>query len=160
MDGTWHFYTDDYRFTALLNDPSPVVETGCVTAVEPNFSIHQQTPVAVGLFRIYQKRWIARYWQSKGIRIFVDLNVAPKFLDLNLLGVPEGWRAYATRGYNAKVGHTIEEHEAACQRAGTESVLFVVYGGGEDVQQLCADRGFIWIPEHYDRVKLNGQGIR
>lgn len=159
MRGTWHFYTDDYRFTALFNDPSPVVETGCVAAVEPNVSITQQMPTAVALFRLYQKRWIARYWQSHDIDIIVDLNVAPKFTTINLLGVPRGWRAYATRGYNRRVEHTQNEYDTAVQHAETGNILFAVFGGGSIVQQACIDNGWTWIPEHWDRVELNGKNL-
>src|SRR3990172_695710 len=73
MPGTWGFYTEDYRFTALWSDPRPVVRSGCKVAIEPNFSCFEDMPLAVGLWRIYQKRWLARYWQIKGIRIVADL---------------------------------------------------------------------------------------
>lgn len=39
---------------------------------------------------IYKKRFLARAMQEKGIGVFVDLNVAPKFYKLNLMGVPKG----------------------------------------------------------------------
>jgi hypothetical protein len=153
MCGTWHFYVDDRRFRALWDDPSPVVNSACRTVVEPNFSCHDQLPVAVGLYWIYQKRWLARYWQSKGIRVLVDLNVSEKFHRLNMLGVPVGWRAYATRGYADLTDLTVREWELACQRARTDDLLFLVYGGGKKVQQLCRDRGWIRIPERADVVK-------
>lgn len=98
MRGTWHFYTDDYRFEALWTDPSGVVNSECNAAVEPNFSTSEQMPEVVGWYQIYRKRWLARYWQSHGIPVFVDLNVAPRFYYANLLGVPRGWRSWMTRG--------------------------------------------------------------
>lgn len=153
MNGTYHFYTDDYRFRALLQDPSPVVATGCITAVEINCTLTDQMPVAVGLYRIYQKRWVSRYWQEQGLRILVDLNVPPKFRQYNLLGVPRGWRAFATRGYTNRMSEILDEHELACSWADTEDLLFVVYGGGRQVQQLAYDRGWVWIPERADVVR-------
>jgi len=153
MSGTWHFYVDDARFKALWRNPRPVVTSACRAAVEPNFSCSDQMAVAVGLYRVYQKRWLARYWQSKGIRILVDLNVGEKFHCLNMLGVPTGWRAYATRGYSGLPGSTVREWELACERARTEDILFMVYGGGTEVQQHCMARGWVWIPERADVVK-------
>lgn len=158
IKGTWHFYTDDDRYIELWVDPSPVPNTGCVNCVEPNFSVYDQMPRAVGLYRIYQKRWIARYWQSLGIRVFVDLNVSAPFADLNLLGVPEGWRAYATRGYTDQLGALDREHGLAVERAGSDDVLFLVYGGGKAVIDLCGRRGWVHIEEHMDRVRAERSG--
>jgi hypothetical protein len=154
MRGTWHFYVDDDRFKQLWKDPTRVVKSGCVSAVEPNFSCNDHMPVAVGLYRIHQKRWLARYWQSKGIRILADLNVGEKFLALNMLGIPTGWRAYATRGYTDHTESTMREWEIACERAQTDDILFLVYGGGRRVHRLCKDRAWIWIPERADAVKF------
>ena len=151
--GTWHFYTTDDRFNALWDDPSPVVNSGPVNIVEPNFSCWLDMPRAFGLFQIYRKRWLARYWQSKGIRVFVDLNVAPPFYDLNLLGVPHGWRAYATRGYTDRLDYIDQEHAQACERAGGSDVLFLVCGGGKAVKARCQERGWVWVAEDMDRAK-------
>jgi len=157
MDGTWVFYCDDYRFEALWKDPSTVVNTQCVNAVEPNFTVGPQTPRAVALWQIYRKRYIARWWQSCGVRVLVDMNVDfSTFGDIALLGVPEGWKAYATRGYTERRDYTILEYEAACEHAGTDSILFLLYGGGKKCQELAQERGWIWIPEHMD-VKRGGK---
>lgn len=153
MNGTWAFYTDDYRFEALWDDPAPVVNTRCANAVEPNFTTGRQMPPAVALWSIYRKRWIARWWQVCGIRIFVDMNVSKRFYDLNFLGVPKGWKAYATRGYSDQLDATLEEYALACQHADSESITFVVYGGGRATQELCQQRGLIWIDETMNRKK-------
>lgn len=151
--GTYHFYTEDSRFDALSDDPTPVINSGCVNAVEPNFSCYDQMARAVVLHQVYRKRWLARYWQSKGVRIFVDLNVAVPHYDLNMLGVPQGWRAYATRGYTDRQEQTVQEWQLACERAGTEDILFLVYGGGKAVKQLAGERGWVWVVEDMSRAK-------
>jgi len=153
MSGTWHFYTEDYRYEALWRDPSPVANTRCLNVVEPNYSCYDQMARAFALFQIYRKRWLARWWQSLGIRVFVDLNVAERFYDLNLLGVPKGWSAWATRGYTERVNLTEREYQIACDHAGTTSILFVVYGGGKAVKQLCMDRGWLWFDEQQQDAK-------
>lgn len=137
MKGTWHFYVDDYRFSALWGKADMVPETNCVSAVEVNYTISDQMPFPVALYRIYQKRWLARYWQSKGIRIIVDLNVARPYKLLNMLGVPQGWKTFATRGYNERLDDLEMELEIAQEIAGTDNITFLVYGGGQAVREFC-----------------------
>ena len=151
--GTYHFYTEDYRFEAIWNQPGQLVAAGCVNAVEPNFSVYDQVPRAVALWATFRKRWLARYWQSQGVRIFVDLNVARPYDDLNLLGVPKGWKAYATRGYESRLHMTDEELSIARAHAGTDSVLFLVYGGSAKVRDWCNANGAVWVAEDMDRAK-------
>lgn len=150
MPGTYLFYTEDYRFENLWKNPNHIFASGCLNAVEPNFSCYNETPFPVALHQIYRKRWIARYWQEAGINIFVDLNVHPKFAEINLLGVPKGWKAYATRGYNETVEFTEKEYDLACNHAGTDEILFVVYGGGKEVKKLCQSYPFVHICEEME----------
>jgi len=153
MHGTYHFYTDDYRFNALWSDPSPVIKSGCVAICEPDFSTGDQMPEAVAYYQIYRKRWLARYWQTQGIHVWVNLNVAFPWLEQNLLGVPFGWRAYMTRGCSERLDLTAEEHDLACRHARTDEILFVVYGGGQPVREWCRSQGVIWIRETADARK-------
>lgn len=152
--GTWHFYIDDYRFTALWKKPGVLTATKCIAAVEVNYSLAENLPYPVALYKIYQKRWLSRYWQSQGIRIIVDLNVSRPFLKLNLLGIPDGWKTYATHGYNDKLDDLEAELQAAIKKAGTDNITFVVYGGGQAVKDYCSDNPIIThITEHRDQVK-------
>lgn len=151
--GMWHFYTEDYRFDALWADPSPVVNSGCAAVVEANFSAYSNMPRAVALWAIYRKRWLARWWQMQGVRVFVDLNVAENHYEDNLLGVPSGWTAYATRGYESRWELTEREFALACGRAGTEQIQFLVYGGGKVVRDRCKGRGWMHIAEQRDVAK-------
>lgn len=159
MNGTWVFYTDDNRFNSLWAAPETVVNTRCVNAVEPNFTTTPQTPYAIGLYEIYRKRWIARYWQSHGIRIFVDMNVASRFYEANLLGVPKGWKAYATRGYTRSLDDLQTEVDLARAHAGTHDILFLVYGGGDKVREYAQSNGLIHIPEAMLFTKWSGGGL-
>jgi hypothetical protein len=148
MRGTWLFYTGDERYTALNKDPRPVIRTGCAAAAEPNFSSYEQMSVAEGVYRIFQKRWIGRFWQKKGgINLLVDMNVSPKFYAQNLLGVPPGWKAYCTRGYQDRLEYTQKEYEMAVERAGTDEITFLVYGGGQKVKEACQANGWTWQQE-------------
>lgn len=153
MPGTYHFYVSDDRFEALWKDPMPVVLSGCHAAVEPNFTISLESPRAYVLWCVYRKRWIARYWQTEGVRVFVDLNVPAEYADLTFLGVPKEWRAYVTRGYTERMEATVNEWRAACEHHGDDDILFTVYGGGRAVKEMCGERGWGWIAEERDRVR-------
>ena len=149
MPGTWCFYTADRRFASIWKNPRHVLESGAVAIVEPNFSTHPQMPRARVLWDVFKKRWLARYWQTQGLRVFVDVNVGEEVRDLNFLGVPKGWRAFATRSHSK--GQWIEaEWEAAADHSGREDLVFLVYGGGAEVKSLCAKRGWHWCPEEAD----------
>lgn len=166
MFGTWGFYVDDYRFQALWKDPTPLVNSGCNNTFEANFSVHDQLPRAVGLYHIYRKRWLSRFWQEFGsIRIFVDLNVGLLFKEDNMLGVPKGWTAYCTRGYADQVDAIDDQYETACKWAGEEKVndiLFVVYGGGKNIKEHCLGKPILWLPDQLDHYKksVNTEGVQ
>lgn len=135
--GSMHFYTDDYRYTALYDHPEQILRANPRNIVEPNYSLYNDMPVAFGLQRIYKKRWIARAMQERGIRILVDLNVANHFYKLNMLGVPMGWSAFATRGYSDRLNNLAYEYEIACNWAMGKEPLFVIYGGGQECRRFA-----------------------
>jgi hypothetical protein len=145
--GTYHFYTDDYRFNDLWRDPTKLVNSGIPTIIEPNFSAFGNMPFYEAVNRIGRKRWLARYWQSKGIRVIVDLNVPPVWDNISLLGVPRGWQWYATRGYNQELDSTIEQYERCKIHAEGKTVTFIVYGGGKVMERTSRKYGWLWIPE-------------
>ena len=154
MNGTYHFYVDDYRFEALWLDPSPIVNSGCVNVVEPNYSTNVQMPRAVVLWFTYRKRWLARWWQSRGVRIFVDLDVNPLLTDLNLMGVPRGWKSYAcymrqSDHYDEELDHFLDVAKA---HRGGDDVLLLVVGGNQTVQEMCKTRPqCVWVPSFDQR---------
>jgi uncharacterized protein DUF4417 len=135
--GTWTFYVDDYRFRAVLDEPAAVADTGAAAAVEPNISVFDDTPLALALAGVYRKRWCARYWQSRGLGVFVDLNLPERLLDRPewALGVPPGWRAFATRGYDRRADCLDVEYAAALRFS--PRPLFLVVGGGAAVAEWC-----------------------
>lgn len=143
--GTLHFYTDDYRFNAVYDHPDRILAHNPANIVEPNFSLFNETPIAFGMQAIYKKRFVARAMQDKGIRVFVDLNVAPKFYKLNLIGVPLGYQSFCTRGYMDRLNLLEFEYEMAKYVANGNDFVFVVYGGGEPVKQFCREHRCIYV---------------
>jgi hypothetical protein len=152
-DGTVYFYTDDAKFKALLKNPLKLVDTGCLVAVEPNFTTYFGMPRWRVLQGVGEKRHMARLWQSEGVRIIVDLNVAPRWGEDNLRGVPRGWGAYATRALAGQEKMIEDEYRLACKHADGKPHLFVVYGGGVGIAELCEKRDWVWVNEYMREVK-------
>lgn len=144
---TYCFYVDDYRFEAIWKDPSVVVRSGCNQIVEPNLSLYDTTPIAYGLQQIYKKRWIARYFQECGIDVYADLNVASKFYEYNRMGIPDGYNAFATRGYSDRIEYLKQEIEIAREISGKEIPNMIVYGGGAKIKEVCAEYQLIYVEQ-------------
>lgn len=156
MHGTYHFYVEDYRFENTWKNPLDIANSACASVVEPNFSVYDDMPRAVALWQVYRKRWLSRWLQSVGITVFVDLNISERHEDLRLLGVPVGWKAYASRSYSDRLDATEREYQAALKHSGAESILFVVYGGGKKAEQLSKQYGWIWYQDQQTKEAHNG----
>jgi len=143
--GTLHFYTDDYRFSAIYEHPERILQHNPRNIVEPNFSLFNEMPVAFGLQPIYKKRWIARMMQDKGIRVFVDLNVAAKYYALNMLGVPLGYSSFCTRGYSDRIPSLHMEYDIAKHWANGNKLLFVIYGGGNECKKFAKEHDCVYV---------------
>lgn len=150
---TYHFYVDDYRFEQLFKDPIKLLESGCKAIVEPNCSIHDNTPMAYAIYQTYRKRYLCRYLQECGIQIWVDLNVSPHFEEVNALGVPEGYNAFCTRGVSGWLPTTERHWEMAKRISGLEKPNMFVYGGGQDVAEWCRKHDVVYVNEYINRAK-------
>jgi len=154
--GTIHWYCEDDKFESLWKDPTKPLKSGARNLVEPNFSNYRDMRRAYVLGKIYEKRWISRFWQENGRLIYADMNVNERFFDLNMLGIPPGWRAYFTRGYSEWPDKNLPQYELAKQRflegseearQGKKDIIFCVYGGGKTIQKVCQEHGWEWIED-------------
>lgn len=145
--GTFCFYTDDYKFSALWKNPNSLPFTGCRVVVEPNYSTRDEMPEAVIIYKTYQKRWLSRFWQEGGIKVVVDLNVSRKSQEINLLGVPKGWGSYAIRSHRTDNDMIQESYDRALHHSGNNITLFLVYGGGKKIREMCNKMGWLNIPD-------------
>ena len=149
---TYHFYVDDYRFEQLFKDPIKLLMSGCKAIVEPNCSIHDQTPMAHAIWQTYRKRYLCRYLQECGMQIWVDLNVSPHFEEINALGVPEGYNAFCTRGVKGWLNTTERHWEMAKRISGLEKPNMFVYGGGDEVEEWCRAHDLVYIKEYMNKA--------
>lgn len=158
--GTYHFYVDDYRFQTIWDKPDQVINSGCTSIVEPNLSTDSFIPMAYGAFLIFKKRYFARMLQEHGVRVYVDMHVHRKFADVNLVGVPPGWNAFATRGYADEIEELIEEINTARQfvneHSGNVELNMIVYGGGKEVESVVRDHGCMYVQPF--TAKHHGKG--
>mgnify|MGYP000846998326 CR=1 FL=1 len=67
--------------------------------------------------------------------------------------------AFATRGYTSKVDYINDQINAALEIAGTEDILFLVYGGGEAIEECCKAAGCVYIPERMQAIVTGGDGL-
>lgn len=144
---TVHYYIEDYQFNTLWENHSKILKYEITQAVEPNYSLFDTTPIARGLERIYRKRWIARYWQEQGVRVYADLNVSAKFYKYNTLGIPDGFNAFATRGYRGKLEALKAEHAIAQRISGRNVPNMVVYGGGNEIHEYCMQQSLLYVTD-------------
>ena len=148
---TYHFYVDDYRFEQLFKNPILLLQSGCRAVVEPNVSIHDQTPVAIALYQIYRKRYLARYLQECGLQVWADLNVSPHLERWNALGIPQGYNAFFTRGVSGWQP-TLDRHlEMARRISECDHPNLVVYGGCKDIADWCMAKQVVHISEYMNR---------
>lgn len=72
LDGVGiHMFVDDYQLQRLWNTPTRYIEmlkkAACVCA--PDFSMYQDTPVALNMYNHYRKHWLSAYWQRCGVHV-------------------------------------------------------------------------------------------
>lgn len=150
---TYHFYVDDYRFEKLWKDPINLLTSRCKAIVEPNCSCHDQTPIAWGIQLIYKKRWLSRYLQECGIKVYADLNVSHKFIKYNKMGIPKGYNAFFTRGLDGWMESLKQDLQVAQEISGLEKPNLVVYGGGDEIQEFCRKHGLLYITDFINAKK-------
>jgi hypothetical protein len=162
--GTILFYIDDRKLEPLWKKPDKILETNAISISELNYSIYKDFPKALALYQIYKKRWMSKYCQTRGIRIFVDMNVHPDYYELNFLGVPKGWSAYATRANHQQLDDLEVEIELVKNHSYPNTPLFLVYGGGEPTRKFCkkyAKDGIFWVKDYintkFDLKKIRGE---
>ena len=159
------FYTDDERFNAMGNAvtyghvywklwerPDKVWWSGAPSFVEVNFSTSNAQPFWVAASQIGKKRQLSRLFQEKGMRCWVDMNVAERWEELNLVGVPKGWSAYATHQQKYMDESLImHQYELAQAHAMSDNIKFAVYAHNKEVEQLCMRQGWLYIPEDWSK---------
>lgn len=96
---------------------------------------------------------ISRYFQECGILVYADLNVSVKFMEYNKLGIPKGYNAFFTRGYNGRLEYLKMELEVAREISGLETPNLLVYGGGDEIRKFCTDSSLVYVQDFINSKK-------
>jgi flagellar motor protein MotB len=90
-----YFYTDDFHFEPIFNDPAKntkkILTLGIQTSFMPNYSVGPALPVAYWVWAVYRSYYVARYFQEAGIKVIPDIHTGmdDAALDLTLIGIPQ-----------------------------------------------------------------------
>ena len=71
-----HFFLDDYRFESTWNQPEVGLRhvSGYFAALSPDFSLYPDWPLAAQIWNTHRARWVARFWQARGVRVIPTVN--------------------------------------------------------------------------------------
>lgn len=88
-----HFYTDDYQFERVWNQPEKYVSLlrkfDCI--ISPDFSIYTDMPIPMMIWNTYRNRWLGAYFQSMGIKVIPNVNYAyENTYQFAFEGIPKG----------------------------------------------------------------------
>jgi hypothetical protein len=90
---------------------------------------------------------------KSGMQVWVDLNVSHRFAEYNLLGVPEGYNAFFTRGVSGWQPHLELNLEMAQRISGRKQPNMYVYGGGKDIETWCQQHGIRYLAEYMSHLR-------
>ena len=64
-----HFFIDDKRFDGIYDNPERSLEklSQYRFLISIDYSLFQEMPRALQIFNIFRSRWVAAYWQSRGL---------------------------------------------------------------------------------------------
>lgn len=70
-----HFFYDDYKFSTCWKLPDRYTEElkQYKAVISPDFSVYVDFPVALQIYSTFKNRWLAAYWQSKGVNIIPNV---------------------------------------------------------------------------------------
>lgn len=86
-----HFFLFDEKFITTFSRPRAAL--GHVrkyyAALEPNFSLYSDWPLAVQIYNTFRTRWVGRFWQEHGVKVIPTVNWStPASYSFCFLGIP------------------------------------------------------------------------
>lgn len=86
-------------------------------------------------------------------KVYADLNVSQKFIEYYRLGIPDGYNAFFTRGYDDRYDVLERELQVAREISGKDNPNMLVYGGGSKVKEFCDKHSLIYVEQFMQRKK-------
>lgn len=132
-----YFYTDDFHFEPVFNDPAKntkkILNLGIQYAVMPNYTIFPEMPTALWVYAAYRSFFVARYFQEAGLQVIPDIQTGmdDAVMDVSLLGIPEGCGVVATQAQMQKGDRQAIRKKARLLKEAEDRIGFkniIVYG--------------------------------
>ncbi len=141
-----YFYTDDFHFEPVFNDPAKntkkILNLGIETVVMPNYTIHEKMPTALWVYAAYRSFYVARYFQEAGLMVIPDIQtgMSDSVMDLTLLGIPWGCGVVATqaqmsRGDKQAIRKKARLLKEAEDRIGFKSIIIYGHTDADEVAE-------------------------
>ena len=131
------FYTDDFHFDPVYNDPAKntkkILNLQMPMAIMPNYTISVDMPIALWVYAAYRSFYVARYFQEAGIKVIPDIQTGgdDAVLDVALLGIPEGAPLVAAQAQMARGDKEFIRQKARLLKEAEDRVGFkniIIYG--------------------------------
>lgn len=143
-----HFFLDDYQFNRLWHRPDKYIEIlkQFRYVLSPDFSLYLDYPKAIQVYKHYQKHWIARYYQERGVNIIPTICWSDK------------------ESYNWCFSGEPKNSVVAVSSIGTQryewSKKLFIQGYNEMIKRLKPKKVLFWgnIPEGIDKANIIHQG--
>jgi hypothetical protein len=145
-----YFYTDDFHFEPIYNDPArntkKILNLGIKTCVMPNYTIYKEMPIALWVYSAYRSFYIARYWQEAGLKVIPDIQTGgcDEALDLTLLGIPQGVGVVSAQCQMARGDKSFIRQEARLLKEAEDRLGFknIIVYGHTDADEVVERAGF------------------
>lgn len=71
-----HFFTDDYRFESMYNNPNRSLKklSQYKFLLTPDFSIYSDMDLWMQIENVAKNRWLGAFWQSKGLKVIPTIS--------------------------------------------------------------------------------------
>lgn len=145
-----YFYTDDFHFEPVYNDPAKntkkILNLGIQTVVMPNYTIYSEMPTALWIFASYRSFFVGRYFQEAGLTIIPDIQTGmdEAVMDVSLLGIPYGAGVVATQAQMTKGDKQGIRKKARLLKEAEDRLGFknIIVYGHTDADEVVERAGF------------------
>lgn len=132
-----YFYTDDFHFEPIYNDPAKntkkILNLGIKQTIMPNYTIFPEMPTALWVYAAYRSFYVARYFQEAGLFVIPDIQTGMEdaVMDISLAGIPDGAPVVSTQAQMHKGDKSGIRKKARLLKEAEDRIGFehiIVYG--------------------------------
>ena len=75
------------------------------------------------------------------------------------MGIPDGYNAFATRGYADREEYLKMEIQTAREISGLDKPNMIVYGGGERIREICLQNNVLYVEQFMTNKNIKKKGV-